>query len=183
MIPQLALGALGAAALFYVAVSRRPGPFRVARSATIAAPAEVVFAQLEDFRAWRAWSPWEDLDPDLRRTYGGPASGAGATYHWTGNRQVGEGNMEITESEPPRRLALRIAFIRPIATSNDIEFTLTPAAGATDAVTVTWTMTGDRNFMMKAFSLVMDMDTVVGRDFEKGLARLKAVSEASRATG
>jgi hypothetical protein len=158
----------------------RPGRFRVERSATIAAPAEVVFSQLEDFHRWPAWSPWEKLDPHLKRTLSGADRGVGAIYHWAGNDSVGEGQMTITESDPPSRLGIKLEFLKPFAATSTTTFLLAPAGPDTR---VTWTMEGNNNFLAKAMSLFMNMDKMVGADFERGLANLGAVAQAEAQAG
>jgi hypothetical protein len=173
----IALAVLVVLALaFALIVATRPAEFQITRSATISAPAATVFAQVNDFHKWRAWSPWEKLDPNLNRTYGGPAAGEGATYAWNGNKQVGEGRMTITECRAPELVRIRLEFIKPFAATNDTEFRFQPRGDQTEVV---WSMTGRNNFMSKAFCLFMNMDKMVGRDFEKGLAEMKAVSEAA----
>lgn len=173
MLPVLAaVGALVAAPLVYAAT--RPDRFRVERSARIAAPPEAVYAHLEDLRRWSAWSPWEKLDPEMARTHSGPQSGPGATYAWRGNRKVGEGRMEITAATPPSRLELRLEFIRPFAATNTTEFLLVPEDGGTR---VTWAMYGESSYMWKVMGLVMNMDRMIGRDFEAGLGDLRGVVE------
>ena len=170
----LTLLALAAAAAA-VFVSTRPSEFRIERSVMIDAPRPIVFGNLDDFRRWVAWSPWEKLDSAMQRTYDGPASGPGASYHWRGNSDVGEGRMTILASEPPLRLALRLEFLAPMQATNDVAFDVSPhVAGTTE---VRWSMTGTNNFVAKAFGLVFDMDATVGGDFERGLAELKRVSE------
>ena len=158
-------------------VALQPADFRVQRSALIAAPAQAVFAQVNDFHNWRAWSPWEKLDPELKRTYQGPQAGTGASYAWAGNKDVGEGRMTITESRPGERVLIDLQFIKPMAARNTTEFRFTPEAGAT---AVTWTMSGQHNFMGKAFSLLMNIDRMVGGQFEQGLANMKALVETRR---
>lgn len=160
-------------------VLTRPATFHVERSATIAAPAHVVFAQLEDFHRWPEWSPWEKLDPQLNRTFEGAASGVGASYHWVGNDKVGEGRMTITEAQSPQHLAIRLEFIKPWKSTNTTLFTLEPADGGTR---VNWAMGGNHDFMGKAMSVFMNMDKLIGTDFEKGLANLNQVSEAAAAS-
>ena len=152
----------------------RPDSFRIERTATIKAPALKIFGFLNDFHEWTAWSPWEKLDPALRRTYTGAASGKGAAYAWEGNKKVGAGRMEITDSSPPSRLAIKLDFLRPFEAHNAIEFTLEQAAGFTH---ISWAMVGANNFMSKLMSLVMNMDKMVGKDFETGLANLKDLAE------
>jgi uncharacterized protein YndB with AHSA1/START domain len=159
-------------------VATRPGTFHVERSATIAAPSEVVFARINDLHQWDAWSPWEKLDPQMKKTYEGTDAGVGASYHWSGNDQVGEGRMTIMESEPGSKIGIKLEFIKPWSATNTGTFTLVPEAGGTR---VTWAMDGTNNFMSKAMSIFMNMDQMIGADFEKGLANLKELAEATAA--
>lgn len=144
--------------------------YTVVRSALVPADASTVHAFLDDFHQWRLWSPWEDLDPDLQRTYTGPDRGVGARYAWKGNRKAGEGSMEITASEPDH-VDVRLTFLKPFAATNDVRFTLTPVDAGT---TVEWRMHGEQRGLWGLVGRLMNMDKVVGRDFEKGLARLQA---------
>ena len=169
--------ALAAVAALLALAATRPDTFTVQR-ATNAAPAERIFPYLDDFHRWAAWSPWEKLDPELKRTFSGPASGTGAAYAWAGNKQVGEGRMEILESDPPRRLRIQLDFLKPFEAHNTTTFALAPAG---DATRLTWTMLGNHNFMSKVMSIFMNMDRMVGADFERGLANLRAVAEAAPA--
>lgn len=148
--------------------------FDVTRSATIAAPPEQVHKLIADFRAWRAWSPWEDVDPDLQRAYSGPEAGTGARYAWQGNRKAGKGNMEITDSAPGH-IAIRLEFEKPWKAVNQTRFELAPAGEGTE---VTWRMTGQSSGVAGLFARVFSMDKLVGKDFEKGLERMKAAAEA-----
>lgn len=154
----------------------RPDTFTVTRSATIQAGADRVYARLQDFGpdGWRAWSPWEKRDPNLKRRYSGPAAGKGAVYAWDGNDQVGAGRMEIVEAAPPGRLAIQLDFDRPMQTRNRAEFTLTPAGSAT---TVQWTMSGPNNYVSKLMQVFFDLDALIGKDFEDGLQNLKGLAE------
>ena len=152
--------------------------YTVQRSAAIDAPAGRIYAELVDFHRWPAWSPWEDLDPAMQRSYAGPAQGAGAVYAWSGNRKAGEGSMKITHVVEPHRLDIALLFEKPFRAHNEIRFELAPEGSGT---LVTWTMTGRRTFATRVMGLVRSMDSMVGRDFEKGLARLKAVVEALEA--
>jgi hypothetical protein len=166
-----------AALVAYVAT--RPAEFRIERSAMVDAPLEVVFQNLDDFHRWGAWSPWEKLDPDMAREYAGPKSGEGASYHWRGKGDVGEGRMTITKSQPPRRLSIRLEFMAPMVATNEVVFDVSPhIAGTTE---VRWAMSGRNGFMAKAAGLFMNIDALVGGDFEKGLADLKRVSEEQAA--
>lgn len=167
----LGLAVLLAGVLAFAAT--RPDTFRVERSALVQAPPEAVYAQVSDFHRWSAWSPWEKLDPDMKRTHSGAPAGVGAEYAWTGNSDVGTGRMEILEAEPASRVAIQLDFIDPWEASNLTEFTLSPEG---DATRVTWAMTGENSYMGKVMSLFMDMDELIGADFEKGLAGLGAAA-------
>ena len=148
--------------------------YEVVRSTTIEADPARVHGLLNDFHQWVAWSPWEDLDPDLQRTYTGPDAGVGAHYAWQGNRRAGRGSMEITGSTP-ERIDVDLVFLKPFDTASKVTFDLVPAgAGRTD---VTWTMRGEQHGIWGLVGKVIPMDRFVGKDFEKGLARLKAVAE------
>ena len=162
--------------IFCVVVAMQPAHYTVERSATINAPAPVVFAQVNDFHKWQAWSPWENLDPNTKKEYSGAAAGNGAVYSWAGNNDVGEGRMTITESTPSSAIKIKLEFIKPFTATNATDFTFTPQGNQTN---VKWTMSGDNNFVAKAFSMFMNMDKMVGGDFEKGLAQMKTVSEAA----
>ncbi len=166
----VALIVIGAGLAGFIAM--RPAEFQIVRSRTMAAPPEVVHAQVNDFRKWIAWSPWEKLDPAMTKEITGPPVGAGATYHWVGNKDVGEGRMTITESLP-QSITIRLEFIKPWTATNTTTFQFVPSGAGTS---VTWTMSGHNNFMAKAFGIFMSMDKMVGGDFEKGLASLDAVT-------
>jgi uncharacterized protein YndB with AHSA1/START domain len=152
----------------------RPDTFRVQRSTTIAAPPEKAFGILNDFHQWGAWSPWEKMDPAMAKTHSGAASGKGAIYVWKGNNKVGEGRMEILESSPPSRLVIKLDFFKPFEAHNTAEFTTQSPGGST---TLTWAMYGSQPFMVKVMSVFMSMDKMIGKDFEAGLASLKALAE------
>jgi uncharacterized protein YndB with AHSA1/START domain len=157
-----------------ILAATRPDTFRIERKASIKAPPEKVFGFLSDFQQWGAWSPWEKKDPAMKRNFGATTSGKGATYAWEGNKEVGIGNMEIAESAPPSKLAIKLNFVKPFEANNLVNFTLTPAAGGTE---VSWSMEGKNNFMSKLMQVFMSMDKMVGPDFEAGLANLKAAAE------
>jgi hypothetical protein len=159
-----------------VIVALQPSEFRVVRSATISAPVPVVFAQVNNFHNWNAWSPWAKLDPAMKQTYEGAPAGTGAVSTWAGNSQVGEGRMTITDSRPGELVRIKLEFMRPFRATNTAEFTFKPEGNQT---AVTWSMSGEKNFMVKAFHLFMNMDKMIGDDFEKGLANLKSVAEAA----
>jgi hypothetical protein len=159
-----------------IVVAMQPSEFRVVRTATMSAPAPAVFAQVNDFHNWDAWSPWAKLDPVMKKTYEGAPAGTGAIYTWAGNNQVGEGRTTITESRPSDLIEMKLEFVKPFAATNTVEFTFKPEG---DQTAVTWSMAGKNNFMGKAVGLFMNMDKMVGGDFEKGLASLKAVTEVA----
>jgi hypothetical protein len=138
------------------------------------APAAAAFAQVNDFHNWRAWSPWEKIDPALKRSYEGPQAGAGATYAWQGNKDVGEGRMTILESRPGELVRIKLEFFKPFAATNTAEFTFKPAG---DGTAVTWSMSGQNNFLARAICVFVNMDEMVGGQFEQGLAQMKAVVE------
>ena len=158
-----------------IVIAVQPASYTVLRSASIAAPQSLVFVQVNDFHNWEAWSPWAKLDPGMKQTYEGAGTGTGAIYTWSGDKKVGEGRMTIAESHPNDLVRIKLEFIKPFASTADTEFTFKPEGNQTG---VTWTMSGKKNFMSKAFGLFVNMDKMIGRDFEKGLAQLKAVAEA-----
>jgi polyketide cyclase/dehydrase/lipid transport protein len=155
-------------------VAMRPSEFRIVRTATMAAPAPAVFAQVNDFHNWQAWSPWAKRDPAMKQAYAGAAAGTGAIYTWAGNREVGEGRMTLLESRPSELIRVSLEFLKPFAATSIAEFTFTPER---DRTAVTWSMTGRRNFVAKTLDLVMNMDRMIGGDFEKGLAAMTSVVE------
>ena len=152
--------------------------YEVTRSALIPAPAEDVFPLVNSFLEWTKWSPWENVDPELNRSYSGSDAGAGAKYAWSGNRKAGSGNMEIVESEFPRSIKVRLEFTKPFKAVNPTTFTFTPADSGTQ---VTWRMTGENKGLAKVFALFMNMDKFIGTDFERGLAALSAAATATKA--
>ena len=164
-----------AAITFIVVVMLQPDEFRVERSAAMNAPASAPFAQVNDFHNWEKWSPWAKLDPAMKQTFEGAPAGVGAIYSWTGNSEVGEGRMTILESKPNELIRIKLDFIKPFESTSDTVFTFKPDGANT---IVTWTMAGKNNFMAKAFHLFMNMDKLVGGDFEKGLASMKSIVEA-----
>ena len=179
VLKYILIGLLVLVALFLIVVALQPSSFRVARSTTIAAPPSVVFAQVNDFHKWSAWNPWDKIDPAMKRTYEGAPSGAGAIYAWVGNSDVGEGKMTITESRPGELVRINMEFFKPMAGTSTTEFTFAPEGGGT---LVTWTMFGENNFAGKAMCLFMNMDTMIGGQFEKGLADMKKAAESAAAT-
>jgi hypothetical protein len=150
-------------------------PYTVTRSTTINAPVQRVHALVADFHEWQKWSPWEDLDPQMQRTYSGPEAGTGATYAWVGNKKAGAGDMTIT-ADTPQQVDIALNFLKPFPAKNRIELVLIPAGDT--ATAVEWRIHGELSGVMRLFSVVKSMDSLVGPDFEKGLARLKRVAEA-----
>jgi hypothetical protein len=167
-----------AAALALVAM--QPGAFAVTRTATINAPPAAVFAQVDDFHSWQAWSPWAKVDPAAVTTFDGPATGVGASFSWKGNKKVGAGRMTISASDKHDLVRIDLVFIRPFKARNVAEFTFTQAG---DQTIVSWTMSGRNGLIGKAFALFVDCDKMIGRDFEKGLAAMKAVVESGTRAG
>ncbi len=176
MLPTILIAVAVIVVVFVIVVATRPDDFRVTRSATIAASPAVVFEQVNDFHKWDAWSPWAKLDPTCKNTFNGASAGVGAGFAWAGNKKVGEGRMTITESQPNNLIRIKLEFLKPFKATNTAEFTFTPQGNQT---LVTWNMFGKNNFMSKAFGLFVNCDKMIGGDFEKGLAQLKAVAEAS----
>lgn len=170
----VALAAAAVVVVFLVVVALRPSELRVVRSAVMAAPASAVFAEVNDFHRWEAWSPWAKRDPAMRQTYEGPAAGTGAVYTWAGNRNVGHGRMTLTESRPHDLIRIRLDFYKPFPGTNEAVFAFAPDG---DRTTVTWTMTGRQSFIPKAVGLFLNMDKMIGDDFATGLAGIKAVVE------
>ena len=152
----------------------KPDTFSVQRSASIKAPPEKIFAVVNDFHRWTDWSPWEKLDPAMKRTRSGAASGKGAVYAWEGNSKAGAGRMEIIESTPASKIGIQLDFIKPFEGHNIAEFTFAPES---DATRVTWTMHGPTPFISKVMQVFVSMDTLIGKDFEAGLANLKTLTE------
>lgn len=151
--------------------------FEVRRSAVIPAAAEDIFPLVNNFHEWTAWSPWEVVDPGMNRRYFGPDAGAGAGYEWSGNRRAGSGTMEIVESLPASTIRIRLQFTRPFKALNPTTFTFTPVPGGTE---VAWVMTGENKGLGRVFALFMNMDKLVGADFERGLASLSAAVAAKK---
>jgi uncharacterized protein YndB with AHSA1/START domain len=152
----------------------KPDRFRVERAAAIKAPPETIFALIEDFHRWRIWSPWEDRDPAMKRTFEGAERGKGAVYAWDGNRNVGAGRMEILKAASPSNVVIKLDFIKPFEGHNTAEFTITPQGGATN---VAWAMHGPAPVMHRIMQVFMNLDSMIGKDFEAGLANLKKAAE------
>lgn len=174
LLKKILLGLVLVVGALAVAVALQPAEFSVERSATISAPADVVFAEVNDLHNWEAWSPWLEADPNAKTSYEGASSGVGAVFKWSGNSDVGEGSMTITESRPNERVRIKLEFLRPFAGQSTAEFAFKPAGDETE---VAWSMFGTNNFLAKAIHLVIDMDAMIGGQFEKGLSKLKTVAE------
>lgn len=174
MFKKIAIALVGFIGLVLLFALTRPDSFTVERRITIKAPPDKVFALVNDFHHWPAWSPWEKLDPAMKRTHSGANSGVGAVYAWEGNDKVGAGRMEITSAQAPGQLDIKLDFIRPFASSNTTRFALKPQAEGTEFV---WTMQGPMLYISKLMSVFVSMDSMIGKDFEAGLANLKAVAE------
>src|SRR5215472_14039863 len=167
IIVLLVAGLLGYAAT-------KPDTFRVQRPASMKAPPEKIFPLINDFHNWVSWSPWEKLDLEMKKTHSGAASGKGAIYEWEGNKKVGQGRMEITEESPPSKVAIKLDFIKPFQANNKAEFALDRQG---DSTNVTWTMDGSQPFMFKVMGVFMNLDNMIGKDFEAGLASMKGIAE------
>jgi uncharacterized protein YndB with AHSA1/START domain len=161
-------------AIVLISASNKPDTFRIQRAAVMNAPAEKIFPLIADFHQWLDWSPWEGRDPALKRTYSGTERGKGAVYAWDGNKNVGSGRMEILEASSPSKVVIKLDFLKPFEAHNTAEFTMLPQGGATNVI---WVMHGPAPFMSKVMQVFMNMDRMIGKDFEAGLSNLKAVSE------
>jgi uncharacterized protein YndB with AHSA1/START domain len=174
MLKKILAAAAALVAILLGYASTKPDTFRVERSATIHASPEKIFALINDFHSWRSWSPYEHLDPQLKRTYGNVTLGKGATYNWSGNGKAGEGRMEITESTAPTKVTIQLDFTKPFQASNVAEFLLEAKGGST---TVTWAMHGPNKYLSKVMGTLFNMDKMIGSDFEVGLQNLKTATE------
>jgi len=174
MVKKILLGFVAAIALLLLFALTRPETFRVERSIGVKADPAKIYAVLNDFHAFGAWSPWEKLDPTMKVTYSGAASGQGAVYAWQGNDAVGAGRMEILQTVPGQRVVIKLDFLQPFEGHNTSEYTLTPGA---DGTTVTWAMFGPSPFVSKLMGIFVSMDSMIGKDFERGLSKLKAFTE------
>jgi uncharacterized protein YndB with AHSA1/START domain len=167
-----------AVTVILIIASQKPDTFHFQRSIVIKAPAEKIFPYINDLNAWRAWSPYEKKDPAMKRTMSGPPAGKGAGYAWDGNKNVGAGSMEITESAPPSKVVFKLDFIKPFEGHNTATFILAPRGAGTEAGTeVTWALDGPAPLLTKVMSIFFNMDKMVGDDFTDGLASLKAIAE------
>lgn len=174
MLKKIALVIVVLVAALLAFAATKPDSFRVQRTASIKAPPEKIFPLISDLKRWNAWSPWEKLDPAMKRTHSGAASGKGAVYEWAGNGEVGAGRMEIVAAAPPSAVKIKLDFLKPFEAHNFAEFTLEPNG---DGTNVTWAMYGPNTYVSKLMSVFFSMDSMVGKSFETGLANLKAATE------
>lgn len=175
MLKKILIGLLVVLGGLAAVIAMQPATYHVERSAVVPGGPGVAFAVINDFHRWGEWSPWDELDPAMKKTYEGPATGVGAKYAWAGNSDVGEGTMTITKAEPGQKIDMDLNFLKPMASSSKTSFTFAKADSGTK---VTWAMDGDNDFMGKAFSLFMNMDKMIGDDFDKGLKKLGGLTEA-----
>jgi hypothetical protein len=164
------------AIIFFVVIAGRPDEFIVTRTARMAVSPAIIFAQVNDFHKWEAWSPWAKMDPNCKNTFSGAPAGKDAEFAWDGNKKVGAGRMTISESRPGDLIRIELEFLKPFKANNTAEFTFKPEGSQT---VVTWSMSGKNNFFFKAFGLFLDCDKMIGKDFEKGLAAMKSMVETS----
>jgi hypothetical protein len=174
MIKAILIGIVALIAGVLIFAATKPDTFRVVRSTTIKAPADKVFPLINDFRNWGSWSPYEKKDPAMTRTFGSTTAGKGAVYEWNGNSNVGQGRMEITESNPSSKVAIKLDFIKPFEGHNVATFNFEPKG---DTTQVSWTMTGPSAYITKLMGVFFNMDKMIGDDFAVGLANLKAQAE------
>jgi uncharacterized protein YndB with AHSA1/START domain len=163
-----------AIAIVLILAATKPNTLRVQRTTSIKAPADRLFPLINDFQQWRTWSPYENKDPAMKRTYEGPQNGKGAVYAWDGNKNVGSGRMEILEAQAPSKITIKLDFFKPFEGHNTAEFTMLPQG---DVTTLTWTMVGPAVLMSRVMQVFMNLDHMIGRDFEVGLANLKRLAE------
>lgn len=175
MLKKILIGLAALVLVFVVIVALQPADFRVERGTVISAPPAVVFAKVNDLRVWQEFSPWAELDPNVKITFAGPATGAESSFAWAGNKEIGEGSMTIIESRPAELVRFRLDFLKPFEGTSETAFTFRPEGGGT---AVTWSMTGTNNFFFKAVGLFMDCEKLMGPQLEQGLANLKVLSEA-----
>ena len=176
MLKTFFLGLMAAILAFCAYVALLPADFRIERTATLAAPPAQVFPHINNLRKWQEWSPWAKMDPAAKTTFEGPEAGTGAIFNWSGNEKVGEGRMTIIDSRPNEAIKMKLDFLKPWPASNTADFTLVPDGQQTK---VTWAMSGQQGFIEKAVCVFMNMDKMVGSEFEKGLANLNTVVSGS----
>jgi uncharacterized protein YndB with AHSA1/START domain len=176
LMPYLIALIVAAIGSLFAVASRKPETFSVVRSTVINAPAERIFALINDFHLWASWSPFEKLDPAMNKTFSGPTSGAGASYAWTGNKKAGAGSMTISGDTPSSEVNIAMAFLKPFKSQSSVQFLIEPSGAAHQ---VTWTMSGKNQLASKVMSVFVSMDKMIGKDFAEGLANLKREVESS----
>jgi uncharacterized protein YndB with AHSA1/START domain len=174
MLKKIALAVLAIVVIILGMAAMKPATFTVKRVVSIKAPPEKIAPLVTDFHQWASWSPWEHLDPAMKRTFSGAPAGKGAIYEWEGNKDVGKGRMEILDAATPAKTVIKLDFLQPFESHNTTEFVLAPQG---DMTQVTWNMTGPMPFISKIMSVFASMDAMIGKDFEKGLANMKATAE------
>jgi hypothetical protein len=174
MLKKIALAIVAIAAVVLGVAATKPDTFSVKRTISIKAPPAKIAGLVTDFHQWASWSPWEHLDPAMKRTFNGAQAGKGAIYEWEGNKDVGKGRMEITDATTPATTVIKLDFLEPFESHNITEFSLVPEG---DTTKVSWDMSGPMPFISKIMSVFTSMDAMIGKDFEKGLANMKAVAE------
>ena len=176
MLRWILIGIAAAIAAFVVVVALQPSEFHLARTATVEAPAEAVFAQVNDFKKWEKWSPWAKIDPNVKMTYEGPSEGAGTMASWSGNSEVGEGKMTLVESRPGELVKVNVAMVKPMEGSSTSEFTFKPDG---DRTAVTWHMSAHHNFLQKAMCLVMNGKKMMTEMMDDGLSKMSTAAKSS----
>ncbi len=175
MLLMIVVAMIAVLALVALVIASRPAQFRIERNAIVGAPPEVVHGIINDLSQWGQWSPYEGRDPNMKKSFEGPSSGPGAVYIWNGNNQVGEGKLSIVDTNPGRLVRMKLEFTRPFKCTNDVNFVIAPEPAGSR---VSWIMDGKNNFVSKAMSLFIDMDKMVGTDFEHGLANLDRIASS-----
>lgn len=178
MLAYVVLGIVAFLVLLLIVIAFQPSTFRIERRATIPAPPADVFAQVQNLHKWQAWSPWENIDPQFKRTYSGSPAGVGAIYDWSGNGEVGQGRMTILDCRPAEFIRIKLEFFKPFKGLSNAEFTFVPQGD--NLTQVTWAMYGPKNFLAKALHMVCSMEKMIGGRFEKGLEKLKTVVSCAR---
>ncbi len=176
MMQKVLVGLIATIGSFVALILLQPSDYQVTRTTTVAAPAQEVFAQIDDFHRWQAWSPWAERDPKVKTSFQGPSSGKGAVFAWSGNNEVGEGRMTLMESQPGALVKIRTDFVKPFVGTSYSDFTLKPDG---DGTSLTWSMSGQNDFIGKAICLFVSMDKVLGGEMAKGLAGIKRIAEAA----
>ena len=176
MMQKILVGLIATIGSFVALILLQPSDYQVTRTMTVAAPAQEVFAQIDDFHRWQAWSPWAERDPKAKTSFQGPSSGKGAVFAWSGNNEVGEGRMTLMESQPGALVKIRTDFVKPFTGTSYSDFTLKPDG---DGTSLTWSMSGQNDFIGKAICLFVSMDKVLGGEMAKGLAGIKRIAEAA----